>query len=239
MLNFQYDKSARWSDCNATIRPNLNGSRKDHVMAKPNSICSAEDCSNPVLSRGLCGKHYHRARSIGALVTDSHKVRSIRVCGDVAYIPLTRGYEAIIDADDAPLIESFNWHADVRRHTVYGRRSIILPSGKQTTKLLHQYILVAPDGFEVDHISGDGLDNRRVNLRLATRSQNQHNQRLNRSNTSGFKGVQLHKLTGRWMAMIKNGGKRKYLGCFGSPEQAHEAYRKASEEIHGPYGRLR
>ena len=91
--------------------------------------------------------------------------------------------------------------------------------------------------MQVDHIDGDGLNNRRGNLRLATAGQNQHNKGLQRNNTSGFKGVRWRSDKGKWVARIDKDGKRRHLGYFDTVEGAHSAYVAASMAIHGEFGR--
>jgi len=89
----------------------------------------------------------------------------------------------------------------------------------------------------VDHVDGNGLDNRRSNLRLATASQNQCNQRRSSANSSGFKGVTWCRKGKRWKARIKVNKVLKHLGTFTSPEAAYAAYCAASERFHGEFGR--
>ena len=166
----------------------------------------------------------------------SKAIRQIRVDGNIAYVPLTKGYEAVIDAADVPLVDGWNWTANVRSHTVYAQRKD--RSGPMPrTVMLHRVIARTPEGLDTDHSDGDGLNNRRDNLRVATRSQNQHNQRVALRNTSGFKGVTWHKAKGKWNALIKLHGKRRNLGYFSLAEDAAAAYAKASEELHGEFGR--
>ena len=168
-------------------------------------------------------------------------IRPIRIEGNLAYVPLTQGYEAVIDAADVPLVEGRNWHASVNRSTVYAQRSEAGAGGngpKHRAVQLHRVIMGEPKGLLVDHRDGDGLNNRRSNLRMATRSQNQHNQKLASHNTSGFKGVRWDKQRGKWQAAIRLNGKRKHLGFFPTPEAAYEAYCKGSAEIHGEFGRV-
>ena len=156
--------------------------------------------------------------------------RPIRICGDVAYVPLTRGYEAIIDAADVPLVEGHNWHAKPGGNTVYAKGKFC-----NCTLLLHRLIMEAPFGFSVDHKDGDGLNNKRCNMRIVTHSQNMHNMRINKNNTSGLKGVDL--VSGKWRARIKLNRKTMNLGLFASPEEAHAAYCTASRKLHGEFGR--
>jgi hypothetical protein len=84
----------------------------------------------------------------------------------------------------------------------------------------------------IDHINGDGSDNRLCNLREATMSQNSHNMRLNRNNTSGFKGVSYDKLNRKWMAHARLDGKFINLGRYHTPEEADEAARAGRERLH-------
>ena len=92
---------------------------------------------------------------------------------------------------------------------------------------------------QIDHINGDGLDNRLANLRAATSSENCMNRKPPSTNTSGVKGVSWHRAHGVWHARIKVSGKNKHIGYFADLHLAAEAYAAASNEIHGQYGRLR
>ena len=164
------------------------------------------------------------------------KARPIRIVGDLAYVTLTRGYEAVIDSADVPLVDGFNWCALVHKNAVYARRADC--SGiKQRAVYLHRVILGEPDGMDVDHRDGDGLNNRRNNLREATRSQNMCNQRISSRNTHGLKGVHWHKAAGKWQAHIKLNGRNRHLGLFTTPEAAYAAYCDASTRLHGDFGR--
>jgi hypothetical protein len=88
----------------------------------------------------------------------------------------------------------------------------------------------------IDHIDGDGTNNRWSNLRLATQSQNLMNRKMQDNNTSGFKGVTRHGTY--WRAQIWVKGKRIGLGNHRTKELAYEAYCKANREIHGEFGSL-
>jgi hypothetical protein len=163
-------------------------------------------------------------------------IRPIRIEGDVAYVTLTRGYEAIIDAADVPLVEGVNWYANNLPHTVYClNRS--QNETKKTTIRMHRVIMGDPDGFQIDHIDGDGLNNRKSNLRLATRSENARNRRINKNSTSGLKGASWVESRKRWRAEIRADGKQIHLGYFNTPEAAHAAYVAASEKMHGEFAR--
>ena len=94
---------------------------------------------------------------------------------------------------------------------------------------------------EVDHkeqADGSHAQDRLSNLRIVSRSQNLMNQRINRNNTSGYKGASLHKHSGKWHAKIGSCGRRKSLGYFSTPEAAALAYDKAAKELHGEFAEL-
>jgi hypothetical protein len=170
--------------------------------------------------------------------------RPIDVVGDTAFVPLTKGYKAIIDADDVELVGRHNWYAviDFRRdgsvRNIYAMTNIAAGRGKQKGILLHRLIMGNPDGLQIDHIDHNGLNCQKSNLRKATSSQNNHNARKRIDNTSGVKGVYFHKPSKKWRAAIYVGGKPQYLGLFANLEDAKMAYAKASKIIHGKYGKL-
>jgi hypothetical protein len=164
------------------------------------------------------------------------KKRPIRIEGAIAFVPLTKDYEAVIDAADLPLVDCLNWSADVDRSVVYAKRTDC--SGpRRRTVMMHRVLMGDPSGVEIDHVDGDGLNNRRSNLRWATDQQNAHNRRISSLNTSGFKGVYWDKARGAWRATITLNCVRRHLGYFDTPEAAHAAYVKASASLHGEFGR--
>ena len=110
----------------------------------------------------------------------------------------------------------------------------------QTFYKAHRLIYAIINGdcspeFDIDHINGDVADNRIENLRPATRRQNVHNSRMQRRNSSGYKGVTWHIKAKKWCAGIKHNGKRKHLGLFDTAELAHEIYDLAAQLLHGEF----
>jgi len=103
-------------------------------------------------------------------------------------------------------------------------------------RLLAQAFIPNPEGKPcVDHIDGDPQNNSILNLRWATRSENQYNSRIRTDNTSGYKGVYFDKAAGKWRVRIKVDGKEKYLGRFHTKEEAAAVYEEAAKELHGEF----
>jgi hypothetical protein len=152
-------------------------------------------------------------------------------------IPLSQGLVAVVDAEDYDrLVAMGKWSASIKPNTVYAvRRGRPRHGGRQRQLRMHNVITGLP---YVDHIDGDGLNNRRANLRPADHHSNACNVGPKRSNTSGFKGVNRHRATGRWMAQIQVDGRRIYLGLFAAAENAAHAYDQAARIHHGEFARL-
>ena len=150
-------------------------------------------------------------------------------------IPLTKGFVAIVDDEDAEVITAHKWHAHVpaRGRTVYAHM-LRWANGRYKNESMHRLILNAPVGFEVDHINQNGLDNRRCNLRLATRAQNE----ANKPPRSQYKGSYWCQQTGRWRARIRVDGHLRCLGRFDSAEEAARAYDVAAMEAFGEFAYL-
>ena len=93
-----------------------------------------------------------------------------------------------------------------------------------------------PEG-DIDHINGDGYDNRIANLRVATRTENNGNMRRPKHNTSGLKGAYWDKRAGKWLAQIKHRRQQHHLGFYDTAEEAHAAYCAAAARLHGDFAR--
>ena len=102
-------------------------------------------------------------------------------------------------------------------------------------RLLHRAILDAPSGVLVDHVDGDGLNNVRSNLRLATVHENGWNRRLDRDNNTGLKGIVRQR--DAWRASIRVKGKLHSLGCHATAQEAARAYDAAAFRFYGPFAR--
>lgn len=118
------------------------------------------------------------------------------------------------------------------RLTTRGYREVVLDGNYfPTHRLIFKLVTGEDPENHLDHINGDKSDNRWYNLREATSTQNNHNRRISKNNTTGYKGVSRHK--NRFKSSIRVGnGKRIFLGYFNTAEEAYEAYCKACEEYH-------
>ena len=154
-------------------------------------------------------------------------------------IALTQGKFALVDTIDFAYLNQWKWSIYKIRQTWYVKRTI--HGLKHKTIYLHRVILERigyKDFKQVDHVDGNGLNNRRKNLRPATRKQNQHNQKISIKNTSGYKGVYWNNQRKRWMAYIKLNGKQIYLGYFDNALNAAKAYNRAAKKYHKKYAKL-
>ena len=151
-------------------------------------------------------------------------------------VPLSRGLVAIIDDADGPaVLAAGKWSADVHDHTTYARRSYVRTDRKRGWQRLHSFLTGWP---LVDHVNGDGLDCRRINMRSGTQSQNLANRSASRNNTSGYKGVSFDRSRGSYQALIGVRGQRIALGRYADPIEAARAYDEAARHHFGEFARL-
>jgi hypothetical protein len=150
------------------------------------------------------------------------------------------GYEVIISACDYDRVMAHKWRkAGFKKGTYFRRSYYDKKNGKKKEIFLHRFLADCQHGKQiVDHISGNTLDNRQENLRICTITENNRNCRMNKKNTSGYKGVHWDKERRKWKAVIKVNRKTILLGRFDDPEKAYEAYVAASKKYHGDFGRI-
>ena len=158
-------------------------------------------------------------------------------------LQLTRGYVALVDDDDFEWLNSYKWYAKIyKNNNIYAARTLYLGiennKKKYHTQRIHHVILDIIDyKIIIDHKNGNSLDNRKENLRIATKQQNMANSKINKNNTKGYKGISLYK-NGRWRAKIYIFKKVKYLGFYENAIEAAQAYNDAAVKYFGEFARL-
>jgi hypothetical protein len=181
-------------------------------------ICKVDGCEDARRSsNGYCAKHYARWRAHGDpnFALRRHGKQSYRIVDDTtAAIPLTKGYEAIVDLEDAERVSQFPWIANepspgyVRAYRMDGKSCIFL----------HSFILGQREGnLETDHVDGNPLNNKKENLRSATHTENMRNTDRHRNRV----GVSFNARAGLYVAYIDEPDKkRRYLGYCKTRKQA-------------------
>lgn len=158
-----------------------------------------------------------------------HVKREPWVEGDICYIPMTGNRIAICDANMYEIVRQYQWRT-------CGKMNHVCMQQKRKTIMLHR--LVIKTEKQIDHINRNVLDNRRINLREATPSQNMANMGLTSLNKSGVKGVSWSKIQNKWIAVIKDHGKSKRIGSFFCLRKAAQAYDRAAQEMYGEFAWL-
>lgn len=159
-------------------------------------------------------------------------------------IPLTQNKFAIVDDEDYDFLMQWKWRfqKNHKRDGGYAIRSVFFYNEKREedsrTVLMHRLINKTPDDFHTDHINGDGLDNRRENLRTATGSQNKINTKKRPNLTSQYKGVSFVKAESMWRAGIVANYKFHWLGQFKTEKEAALIYNAAAIKYHGEFAIL-
>lgn len=137
---------------------------------------------------------------------------------------------ALVDEADFDLVSKYRW------------KLLRAPGGLKyafSSKNLPLHRLLIQDApHHIDHINGNGLDNRRENLRLATARENAANSRMYRTNTSGYRGVHWNKERRKWVASIRDHQKKIHIGAFEHKYQAALAWNIRAKEVFGEFARL-
>lgn len=169
-------------------------------------------------------------------VSKPRRVRKVQLIdAPTGAVFLGNGLVAYIDPEDVALVSGRFWHAIKSRRSHYARCSA--PKGTPKT-LMHVLIMGTRDGFQIDHKNGNGLDNRRENLRWATSAQNMQNARIRPNKQSGLRGVRRGTRAQKWSAAIRANGTRHHLGSFVTSEEAARVYDEAAKRLHGEFAQL-
>lgn len=143
-------------------------------------------------------------------------------------VELVKGGTALCDIADAELVRQYRWYLSTHKDRRYALTWL-----KGESISMHRLLL--PGVAEVDHRNGDGLDNRRNNLRACTRSQNMANASYRRG-VSGYRGVTRYRR--RWRAQITVNRKCHHVGTYDTPEEAARAYDARALEAFGEFASL-
>ena len=189
------------------------------------------------MQRGIC--HNNRVgNSFGELPDPNHSERvrfTMATDSNTREIPLTQGKVALVDADDYERLAQFNWYAVKHRHGFKAARSAWLGDKKRKMVLMHRAIMNASDDQQIDHIDRDPLNNRRMNLRVATRAENARNTNSRHGSTSTYLGVSWTARDRKWVARIQVQGSCLHLGYFADEMEAALAYDAAARLHFGEF----
>lgn len=198
--------------------------------------CSVNGCNKKFLAKGLCSKHWSQLKRRGAISKYNRLSPNKLVIHDnFAEVILSDNLgneksRSVIDLEKIETVKQYKWY---QNNSGYAISRV----NKNKQIFLHRIIVGNPIGYEVDHIDGDPLNNRKSNLRICSHQENIMNQKIRIDNTSGFKGVNWDKRKGKWRARIHIHGKDKHLGYFESKEEAAKSRVKAEQEYFGEFSR--
>lgn len=149
-------------------------------------------------------------------------------------IPLTKGKVALVDDEDFVRLNQWKWLTNCNG---YAARNVTL-NGKCKTIFMHRVITATPDGFYTDHINGNILDNRKINLRVCTHRQNIRNAKSRKNSSSKYKGVSWCSARKKWAVYLKNENENFLIGRYKNEEDAALAYNEAAKKYFGEFARL-
>lgn len=196
------------------------------------------DCGNEVIVIGSNLTKENGTRSCGCYAKEcTHKSKNKKyntydLSGDYGVGYTSKGEEFYFDLEDYDLIKNYCWYVSDERYV-----KAYVPELSRIASI-HRIITGLDDiSYDIDHKNGElsRHDNRKSNLRVATRSQNQMNKGRQKNNTSGIVGVGWHKATNKWTAYIAVNKRQIYLGLFDRKEDAIKARKEAENKYFGEW----
>lgn len=147
-------------------------------------------------------------------------------------------FNALVDDNDFDRVNQYRWYLFRDKYNDYAVGRLIVNRIKRKV-LMHRFILNILDSLILcDHKDGNGLNNKRNNIRVATKLQNNRNVKTNNRNSTGYKGVHYNKINKKFIARVASGTERLYLGSFDNKEDAARAYNEYALKHHGEFARL-
>jgi hypothetical protein len=150
-------------------------------------------------------------------------------------IPLSQGKFAIVDDEDYKELNKYKWWVNKNNNVWYAKRTTW--NGRRNLILMHRYILGVSKNLFCDHINGNGLDNRKENLRVCTMGENFKNTKKRANCKNVYKGVYKQK-SGKWRVTLFVNGKSKHIGQFIDIKNAAQAYNDAAKKYYGEFAFL-
>ena len=145
-------------------------------------------------------------------------------------IKLSNGELALVDSGDYNMLLKFKWYGS----DGYARCNM-KKDGKWSSAFMHRVIMNTPKGGITDHINRNKLDNRRINLRICSNSDNLLNSSIRKNNTSGAKGVRWHKKSKKWVVEVNINYKKKHVGLFKDKIEAIKKYNEVAKKCYGEF----
>ncbi len=154
-------------------------------------------------------------------------------------VPLSQGLFALVDGEDYKWLMQWKWYTCKEQSGNYYARRTTRKYKRRQSILMHRQVLNTPKGMETDHRNHCGLDNRKQNVRVCTKSQNnQNNRKAKAKKSSRYKGVSWSKRRRKWRAVIQLDKKQFEIGSFNNEIEAAKAYDAKAKELFGEFANL-
>jgi len=153
-------------------------------------------------------------------------------------IKLTRGKFAIVDDEEYEWLNKYKWYCDYKGYANRAEKRSETGRQKRKSLAMSRDIMKPPDGLLVDHINHNPLDNRKINLRICTISENMRNRKMAKNCKSGYKVVCFRKDRNSWIAYIKHSGRSWVLKHCKTKEDAALVYNEKAKELFGEFAYL-
>jgi hypothetical protein len=205
------------------------------VKRNNNQLCTIKGCKEVEFSKGYCTKHYKQIYRNGEIKRTIYDSNEYIIKNDIAEIILynkncEETARAIINIEDIEKAKQYKWYQHSNGYVVYKSDKEII--------YLHRLIMSPQSNMVIDHINGNTLDNRKINLRICTQQQNLINKEIQSNNTSKVTGVHWNKTYYKWQAYINLNSKKKNLGYYDNKEDAIKARIEAEVKYFGEFSRI-